>query len=130
MSETPSPPDDGGPDAPDAASRPAPRPVLENDARRADLWARGRTWATATWSIPVFVVLLPAVVVPLVGGGSSVASVLARVAVVLLLLVSSAALLRRRGDGVVRGLALGLLVTTGVLAVAVPLGMLVRAVTS
>ena len=107
----------------------AERPPLDRLEQREDLWARGRTYAAATWSVPVFAVLVPGVFVPLVaGGGGSVVWITARVAVVVLLLVASAFLVRRRHHGVVRGLAAGMLVATAMLLVAIPLGMLVRTV--
>ncbi len=122
MSPTPPDPVDG-PATPRGPQRPADRVRT-----REDLWLRGRTYATATWSLPAFIVLVPGVVVPLVAGGEGVLWVTLRVAAVLLLLIASALLARRRGHGVVRGLAVGLLVATAVLGVAIPLGMLVRAV--
>ncbi len=101
---------------------------LERLDPREDLWRRGRTYATATWTVPLFMVLVPGVVVPLVGGGGSVVSLVARIAVVLLLFVASVSVVRRRPHGVVRGLAAGMLVATAVLALAIPAGMLVREV--
>jgi hypothetical protein len=115
-----------GPGTEEPARQPAP--LLDRDAEREDLWARGRTYATATWSLPLFLVLVPVVVVPLVAAASGPLDVAARVAVVLLLLGAAAALVRRRGHGVLRGLAVGLLVAVAVLGLAIPVGMLARAV--
>jgi hypothetical protein len=118
-----------GPDRPgDPAAGDPPRPPLARMEVRENLWARGRTYATATWTLPLFMVVVPGVVVPLVAGGAGPVSLGARVAVVVLLLVASAFVVRRRDHGVVRGLAVGMLVATAVLAVAIPAGMLVRAV--
>ncbi|HET7761190.1 MAG TPA: hypothetical protein VFL46_02450 [Phycicoccus sp.] len=115
---------------PGATGDPAgpPGPLLDRDAAREDLWARGRTYATATWTLPLFLVLVPVVVVPVVVSGAGPVDVGARVAVLVLLLGAAAALVRRRGHGVVRGLAAGLLVAVAVLGLAIPIGMLVRTV--
>lgn len=110
--------------------RSAPAPGADRDTAREDLWDRARTYAAATWSLPAFLVIVPALVVPLVAGGQSAWSVAARVAVVALLLGATVALVRRRGHGVVRGLAAGMLAAVAVLVVAIPLGMLVRQVVS
>ncbi|HEX6918456.1 MAG TPA: hypothetical protein VF140_10270 [Phycicoccus sp.] len=113
-----------------AAGDPAgpPGPLLDRDAEREDLWARGRTYATATWTLPLFLVLVPVVVVPLVASATGPLDLAVRVAVLVLLLGAAAALVRRRGHGVVRGLAAGLLVAVAVLGLAIPIGMLVRTV--